>query len=217
MFQIIKDNLLSIVIVIVAIVLGVQIIPPQAKSTYDIIVQADKAKKEFKSLQEQENNLRMQAEMSSKQKAVSRDSKRIYELEGTQFSGEASFAPLFEIVLNIAQTSGIRIRSIDYNYQPQEDKIFASRIAEYNVCELSIVAVGTYAQLQNFFKGLMKDPNLNYLAEIEMQPWEKDKTILISNMKVRLYTKTPGAPTSASIPAETPAQGAAAPTAPALP
>ena len=44
----------------------------------------------------------------------------------------------------------------------------------------------------------MKDNNLNYLAEVEMQPWEKDKTILITNVKIRLYTKTPSAAGSAS-------------------
>ena len=58
----------------------------------------------------------------------------------------------------------------------------------------------------------MKDPNLSYLAEIEMQPWEKDKKILVANVKVRLYTKTPGAPTSVQLPAQN-----AAPMAPDMP
>ena len=55
----------------------------------------------------------------------------------------------------------------------------------------------------------MKDNNLNYLAEVEMQPWEKDKTILITNVKIRLYTKTPGSSPQAAAPA--------APQAPMLP
>ena len=41
-----------------------------------------------------------------------------------------------------------------------------------------------------------------------MQPWDKDRTILISNVKVRLYTKTPGTSSQSAAPA---------PAAPALP
>ena len=178
-----------------------KVIPPQVTKTVDIIKMADSAKKDLKDKQATENNLRIQAELSNRAKTPVVDGKKIYELEGTQFSPEASFAPLFETVLTIAQSSGVRIRSINYNYSPESDPIFAARLPEYNVCELSIVSVGTYSQLQNFFKGLMKDTNLNYLAEVEMQPWDKDRTILIANVKVRLYTKTPGAASQAPAPA----------------
>lgn len=216
MMQIVKDNWLYFLIVIVVFVFGFKVIPPQVTKTLDIVNMANSSKKELSEKQATENNLRIQAELSNKAKAPVVDGKKIYELEGAQFSPEASFAPLFEVVLSIAQNSGVRIRSIDYNYTPETDPVFAAHLPEYNVCELGIVAVGTYSQLQNFFKGLMKDSNLNYLAEIEMQPWEKDKTILISNVKVRLYTKTPGAPTQVQVPASAP-DAPAAPAAPALP
>jgi len=204
MLQILKDNWLYFLIVVVVLAFGVKVIPPEVTKTIDIMKSTSIAKSELSEKQAKENNLRIQAELSNKAKSPVIDGKKIYELEGTQFSPEASFAPLFEVVLTIAQNSGIRIRSIDYNYSPESDPIFAAHLPEYNVCELGIVAVGTYTQLQNFFKGLMKDSNLNYLAEIEMQPWEKDKTILISNIKVRLYTKTPGA-VAQQAPAEAPA------------
>lgn len=215
MFQIVKDNFVYIILVIVAFVAGIYFIPPRATETYNKIVETNSAKKVLSEKEAQLNNLRLQAEASSRAKTPIKEGKKIYELEGAQFSGEASFAPLFEVVLTIAQNSGIRIRSIDYNYQPEEDRIYAAHISDYNVCELSIVAVGTYAQLQNFFRGLMKDSNLSYLAEVEMQPWEKDKTILVTNIKIRLYTKTPNAPTSVQVSKEN-AQPAA-PAVPALP
>ncbi len=207
MMQIVKDNWLYFLIVVVVFVFGFKVIPPQVTKTIDIVKMASTAKEDLTQKKATENNLRIQAELSNRAKAPVVDGKKIYELEGAQFSPEASFAPLFEVVLSIAQNSGVRIRSIDYNYAPESDPVFAAHLPEYNVCELGIVAVGTYSQLQNFFKGLMKDSNLNYLAEVEMQPWEKDRTILISNVKVRLYTKTPGASS----------QSAPAPAVPALP
>lgn len=191
MFQIIKENLISFLIVILVTVACGWLIVPRVSTTYNSVTKLYAQKKDLKKLEDDVTNLKVQAEMKSRNKSF-HDGKKIYEIEGVQFSADASFAPLFENVLSIAQNSGIRIRSIAYNYAPEDDPIYASRLPNYNTCELTIVAVGTYTELQNFFKGMMKDPNLSYLAEVEMKPWDKDKTILISSFKLRLYTKTPG-------------------------
>lgn len=209
MFQIIKDNILSLIIVIVVIALGFKYVPPEVTKAINLSKQTSAAKQELIQKENNASSLRAQAEAAARAKVPPKDGKKIYELEGAQFSAEASFAPLFEVVLSIAQSSGIKIRSISYNYSPESDPVFAAHLPEYNACELQIQAIGSYSQLQTFFKGLMKDNNLNYLAEVEMQPWEKDKTILITNVKIRLYTKTPG---SGPKPA-----AAAGPQAPALP
>jgi len=214
MFQIIKDNILSLLIVIVVLVLGFKYVPPEVTKAVNLAKSTSAAKQELVQKENNASSLRAQAEAAARAKVPPKDGKRIYGLEGAQFSAEASFAPLFEIVLSIAQNAGIKIRSIDYNYAPESDPVFAAHLPEYNVCELKIQAIGSYSQLQAFFKGLMKDNNLNYLAEVEMQPWEKDKTILITNVKIRLYTKTPGASTN---PAPQAAAAAITPQAPAIP
>ena len=198
MFQIIKDNIFSFAIVLVVLALGIKFVPPEFTKAVELAKSTSAAKQVLIQKESDASNLRAQAIAAAKAKVAPKDGKKIYELEGAQFSAEASFAPLFEIVLSIAQSSGIRIRSIDYNYAPESDPVYAAHLPECNACELRIQAIGSYAQLQAFFKGLMKDNNLNYLAEVEMQPWEKDKTILITNVKIRLYTKTPSAAGSAS-------------------
>ena len=198
MFQIIKDNIFSFAIVLVVLALGIKFVPPEFTKAVELAKSTSAAKQVLIQKESDASNLRAQAIAAAKAKVAPKDGKKIYELEGAQFSAEASFAPFFEIVLSIAQSSGIRIRSIDYNYAPESDPVYAAHLPEYNACELRIQAIGSYAQLQAFFKGLMKDNNLNYLAEVEMQPWEKDKTILITNVKIRLYTKTPSAAGSAS-------------------
>ena len=198
MFQIIKDNIFSFAIVLVVLALGIKFVPPEFTKAVELAKSTSAAKQVLIQKESDASNLRAQAIAAAKAKVAPKDGKKIYELEGAQFSAEASFAPLFEIVLSIAQSSGIRIRSIDYNYAPESDPVYDAHLPEYNACERRIQAIGSYAQLQAFFKGLMKDNNLNYLAEVEMQPWEKDKTILITNVKIRLYTKTPSAAGSAS-------------------
>lgn len=123
-------------------------------------------------------------------KKEGKSGKVIYEVLGQQFSSEASFGIMFENILANMTNSGVRIRSIDYNYTPQNDKILQTNAAGYNVCELSFTTVGSYAQLQTFFKNLAKESYLTNLYELYIEPYDKDKNILIAKFKIRLYTKT---------------------------
>lgn len=124
------------------------------------------------------------------QRKETRSGKVIYEVLDQQFSAEASFGIMFENVLSNISNSGLRVRSIDYNYSPQEDKILQTNMPGYNSCELSFTTVGTYSQLQTFFKNIAKENYLTNIYEVYIEPYDKDKTILISKFKVRLYTKT---------------------------
>lgn len=91
MMQIVKDNWLYFLIVVVVFVFGFKVIPPQVTKTIDIVKMASTAKEDLTQKKATENNLRIQAELSNRAKAPVVDGKKIYELEGAQFSPEASF------------------------------------------------------------------------------------------------------------------------------
>lgn len=116
--------------------------------------------------------------------------KKIFELAGMTFGIDASFAPLFDNMLSVAKESGIRIRSVDYNYAPENDPIFAAKQNGYNVCELDMTVVGKYSEIQTFLKTLLSEDYLVNLARIEIVSWQRDKSVLISNLKLRFYTRT---------------------------
>ena len=124
------------------------------------------------------------------EKKESRSGKVIYGVSGEQFSAEASFGIVFENLLANITNSGIRVRSIDYNYHPSDDKILSVNLAGYNACEISFVTVGKYSEFQTFFKNIAKEKYLSNIYEIYIEPYDKDKTILITRFKIRLYTKT---------------------------
>ncbi|MBQ8635359.1 hypothetical protein IJ425_04310 [bacterium] len=124
------------------------------------------------------------------EKKVAKSGKVIYEVLDQQFSPEASFGIMFENVISNITNSGVRIRSIEYNYRPNDDEVLNTNAPGYNACELSFVTVGTYAQYQRFFKNLAKENYLTNIYEVYIEPYDKNKTILISKFKVRLYTKT---------------------------
>lgn len=183
-------NKLALALVGFVLVAGLFYTIPLFQPAYDAYVKdKDSAASVVEATQKLENLKAQKAQNATVVSKLPRE-KNIYEAQGLSFGADASFAPLFEIVIDTARNSGIRIRSIDYNYAPSDDPIFTSKLSGYNVCELNIVAVGTYSQFQNFYKNIMREPYLTYLAEIEIKPWVENKSVLITGIKLRLYTKT---------------------------
>ena len=188
--NILKENAVYVLPILAVLVLFVNFVIPQFGKGLKSYRNMNDSKTQYEQVKEQHDALKAQQELQNRQKKVVKDGKIVFDAPDMRFSPDASFAPLFELVLTIAQQSGIRIRSIDYNYAPQEDMIFAAKINGYNVCELNMVTVGSYTELQNFFKSIMKEQYLTNLAEVELTPWEKDKKVLIAKIKLRLYTRT---------------------------
>ena len=188
--NILKDNIVYVLPILIAFVLFVNFVVPELNKGVKTFRKMADAKTQYEQVKEQYDMLKAQQDMQNRQKKVVKDGKIVFDAPDMRFSPDASFAPLFELVLTIAQQSGIRIRAIDYNYSPQDDMIFAAKINGYNVCELNMVTVGSYTELQNFFKSIMKEQYLTNLAEVELTPWEKDKKVLIAKIKLRLYTRT---------------------------
>lgn len=188
--NILKENATYAAPILLVVVLFVNFVIPQFTKSIDAVKLLKSNKAQYEQVVEQYNMLKMQQDAQNRQKKVVKDGKVIFEAPDMQFSPDASFAPLFELVLTIAQQSGIRIRAIDYNYSPQEDAIFVAKLEGYNTCELNMVIVGSYTEIQTFFKTIMKEQYVTNLAEVELNPWDKDKKVLIAKVKLRLYTRT---------------------------
>lgn len=188
--NILKENATYAAPILLVVVLFVNFVIPQFTKSVDAVKLLKSNKAQYEQVVEQYNMLKMQQDAQNRQKKVVKDGKVIFEAPDMQFSPDASFAPLFELVLTIAQQSGIRIRAIDYNYSPQEDAIFAAKLEGYNTCELNMVIVGSYTEIQTFLKTIMKEQYVTNLAEVELNPWDKDKKVLIAKVKLRLYTRT---------------------------
>lgn len=201
MQQILKENIVYIILMAAALIGGIIVTAPKLEPAVKATMEKYSLDSTYTKTKQELDTLTYQS--TQKVEKISEGGKRIYEVQGMQFSADASFAPLFESIINIAKTSGIRIRSIDYNYEPQDDIIFSAKLPGYNVCELTIVAIGSYTQFQNFYKSILKEEYLNYLAELEVRPFKENRSILVTTMKLRLYTKTPGAASTAPSQPET--------------
>ena len=190
MEKLIKENLLYFLIVAIALFGGIYAVYFFGAQAVGNISEVSAKKEELVQKQQALEQRKAEKERQRREKTKKNNSgKVIYEISGQQFSPEASFGIMFENVLSNVTNSGLRIRSIDYNYSPNDDKILQTNIPQYHACELSFVAVGNYSQLQTFFKNIAKENYLTSIAEIYLEPYDRDKTILISRFKIRLYTK----------------------------
>lgn len=189
MERLIKENAAYILLVVLALIGGVYFNINKFNDTMNNYHDITAKKDELTTKQAKFEQIK-QSQVKREEKHVAKSGKVIYEVLGQQFSPEASFGIMFENLLTTMTNSGVRIRSINYNYQPADDKILAANIPGYNACELSFVTVSTYTQLQNLFKNITKESYLSTIAEVFIEPYDKDKNILISKFKVRLYTKT---------------------------
>ena len=185
--RILKENIIFIIIAIAVIVVAAW----WAGTNFQRMSENKSALSEQQAIVEQKKQKldAMKAKMEREEK-TSKSGKVIYEVLDQQFSAEASFGIMFENIIANITNSGLRIRSIDYNYKPQNDDILNANAPGYNACELRFKTVGTYSQLQGFLKNMAKETYLTNLQEIYIEPFEKDKTILIATFSLRLYTKT---------------------------
>lgn len=195
MDKLLKEQLLPILIVVLFFFGGGYLSYNTWSQWSEVSTQKNEKEQELQTKTELLNTLEAKKKASEvkeeKKPETATSGKAIPEISGQQFTPEASFGVMFESVLSNITNSGIKIRDIKYNYQPADDKILSAGMdSGYNACELSFITVGSYSQFQNFFKSVAKDTYLSSIYEIYIEPYDRDKTILITRFKIRLYTRT---------------------------
>lgn len=102
---------------------------------------------------------------------------------------ESVIAGAFTHILEIMNDYSIKARSIQYEYQPQDDNFVKNAADQYNVATLNAEMIATYKNFESFLKELYKHEHFLNIASVEIVPYSKDKKILVIKLKVRLYAK----------------------------
>lgn len=184
-----KEQIVFIILPIILLAFGIAGIVQFGMDANEKFKEMTTKTQELESKEQEKQSLEVKLSEIKKEEE-SPDAKKIYTLEGMRFGTGASFAPLFDDMIAIAKGAGIRIRSVDYNYSPTGDPIFDAKPQGVNVCELSTTIVGKYSEIQAFLKTLLSEPYLVNIAQVEIVSWQRDKSVLIANLKIRYYTKT---------------------------
>lgn len=124
-----------------------------------------------------------------KEKESASNGKPFYKPIESGLDTEAVIAGEFAEVLQLVRANQIKVRSIKYDYDPNDDNFVQGAGDKYNVARLNMEMVGNYSSYDNFLKEMYKHEHFLDLQSLEIVPYKKNKRVLLINFKVKLYAK----------------------------
>lgn len=188
-----KKYLGIIIFVVTSIVAAVLswffIINPILQDVNNTKAQVAQAEETLKSTQERANVIKNKLEQLKQSRVSSR--KKIYSPTET-FSDDKNdslFFALYSDVMEMLHANSIKIKSIDYTYNPSGDK-FVEQGSLYFVCDIDMELVSNYINLGKFIEDVYQYPYYIKINKVDVKPYPKDKKILLSKVSLRLYAHT---------------------------
>jgi len=102
---------------------------------------------------------------------------------------EDMIAGEFAEILEIIRTNTIKTRSISFEYNPKKDVFVQGAPEQFNVAALEMDMIATYKNFENFLKDLYKHDHFLEISSVEIEPYEKDKKVLLIKFNMKLYAK----------------------------
>lgn len=144
-------------------------------------------------VQEKQNlltQLQAKAEQEKNQEQTNKaEGKPFYKPVMEGMDTEAVIAGEFAEILQLVRANKIKVRSIKYDYDPQDDAFVQNAGSNYNVARLNMEMIANYANYDNFLKEMYKHEHFLDIQSAEIVPYKKNKRILLINFKVKLYAK----------------------------
>lgn len=172
-------------ILVAGFIIGTQIVPVvqsimNLNETYasQTLVLAEKQKE----LQELELTVKKQEDLSDIEK-------ELFVPEEAGLNTEGVIAGEFSEILELIRANTIKMRSINYTYDPSDDTFVKGAPQKFNVAQLDMEMIASYKTFENFLKDLYKHEHFLDIAKVEVNPYEKDKSVLLINFTIKLYAK----------------------------
>jgi len=132
---------------------------------------------------------RKEQEELAKEKESANSQKPFYKPIESGMDTEAVIAGEFAEILQLVRANKIKVRSIKYDYDPEDDAFVKGAKEKYNVARLNMEMISSYTDYDNFLKEMYKHEHFLDIQSAEIVPYKKNKKILLINFKVKLYAK----------------------------
>ena len=116
-------------------------------------------------------------------------SKPFYKPAATGMNTEAVIAGEFTEILELIRANQIKVRTIKYEYDPQDDAFVKGAGGKYKSARLNMEMISNYTNYSNFLKELYKHDHFLDIQSVEIVPYKKNKQILLINFKLKLYSQ----------------------------
>lgn len=132
----------------------------------------------------------VQAKIKKIKDSVAGSQKKIYSPVESDLGNDSLFFTLYNDVIEMVHSNSIKIKSINYTYNPAEDPFVKFGKDVYFVCDINMELVSNYKNLGKLVQDLYQYPYYVKINQLEVKPYPKDKKVLISNLSLRLYAHT---------------------------
>ena len=176
-------------IAIILLIFGfVQLISPKVTELNNLKASIEQKQGQVSEL---ENKLNIVKQKIKKIKnSIISSQKKIYSPIESDLGNETLFFTLYNDVIEMIHANSVKIKAIDYTYNPETDAFVKFGKDIYFVCDVNMELVSNYVNLGKLIQDLYQYPYYIKINEIEVKPYQKDKKILITNLSLRLYAHT---------------------------
>lgn len=122
--------------------------------------------------------------------AVASLQKKVYSPIESDLGNDTLFFTLYNDVIEMVHSNSLKIKSIDYKYNPEHDKFVEYEKGSYFVCDVNMDLVSNYTNLGKLIESIQQYPYYIRINDLDVKPYPADKKILISKLSLRLYAHT---------------------------
>lgn len=142
-------------------------------------------------LEKKQNELKIvQNKIKKIKDSIMGSQKKIYSPVESDLGNDTLFFTLYNDIIEMIHSNSVKIRSIDYVYNPEADAFVQFGKDVYFVCDVNMELVSNYRNLGKLIEDLYQYPYYIKMNNVDVKPYQKDKKILITNMSLRLYAHT---------------------------
>jgi len=161
---------------------------PTAKSLINCKNDLETAANDKKNVQEQ--LARVQKRIKDLKNAIATSQKKIFSPIASDLGQDTLFFTLYNDIVEMVHANSVKIKSIDYSYNPKNDAFVDFGKDVYFVCDIDMDLVANYINLGKLIQDIYQYPYYIKINKLEVVPYEKDKKILLAKLGLRLYAHT---------------------------
>ncbi len=132
----------------------------------------------------------VQSKIKKIKNSIISSQKKIYSPIESDLGNETIFFTLYNDLIEMVHANSVKIKSIDYSYNPETDSFVKFGKDIYFVCDINLNLVSNYVNLGKLIQDIYQYPYYIRINNIEIKPYQKDKKVLLTNLSLRMYAHT---------------------------
>lgn len=186
----IKKFQIAIAILVFAIIAAIAMIVKTVPEVQKIIQIQEDYKAKTASLADAERKLAdLKAEALRKEAEDENVAKIFFKPITEGLDTEAAISDEFAEILQIMRNNKIKVRSVNYDYDPKDDNFVKNIPYKYHVCRITAEMIANYGSLASFLREVYKHEHFLDMSKIEIVPYDKNKKILLVSLEIKLYAQ----------------------------